>query len=151
MRIGLTLAMLLCSSPAVAQSAVVLDRITRAAEICRASITAPDGERADVWTRASDDRFVQAAPDQPYGWTGEGISVRLAPGIIYGAPACEVGVTGSFRPTAVISAVGTWARAAGFVAKDDPRLLFSMETEDLYLDARRVTDGLIMEFGWRDD
>lgn len=151
MRIGITLAMLFCCSPAVAQSTVVLERVSRAAEVCRSSITASNDGRPHVWSRAIEEQFIQDAPDQAYSWSDGGTSVLLAPGTIYGAPACEVVVSGaSLRPTAVISAIGAWARSVGFVAVENPGLLFSMQTDDLYLDARSRPDGLSMEFGWRD-
>lgn len=149
--IVMAVAMLTCSSPAAAQSATALERITQAAELCHASIRASDADRPKVWEAARIIPFDQSAPDQPRTWSDDSLSVRIAPGMIYGVPGCRVVVSGTFRPTAVMSSVGDWARAAGFAAAQNPKLLFSMQTDDHYLDARRTPDGMVLEFGWRDD
>ncbi len=64
---------------------------------------------------------------------------------------CKVTVNGpGLRPTAIISAVGEWARNVGFVAVQNPRLPLSMETTDHYLDGRSSPDRFVIELGWLD-
>ena len=149
-RASLIIATVIYSSGAMAQSSTAIDRINQAIEICRASIIASSSDRPNVWNRASVSGFISSAPDEPRSWTDGSVSVTVAPGFRNGTATCQVKVSGSLRPTAVISAVSTWARAAGFVANQNSKLLFSMETADHYLDAQSISDGMLMEFGWRD-
>lgn len=144
-------AVLSCTGSAWAQSPAALDKITGAAELCNASIRVSDGDRPKLWETAGAIGLQRDAPDQPYMWTDDTVTMRVAPGLINGITGCTIKLSGSMRPTAIISAVAGWARTAGYVAANYPDLLFSMQTDGHYLDAQRTPDGMTMEFGWRDD